>query len=90
MAYPDPKTRFNRKYSQLFYGKHVLLKSKTDRDVIRHYTIQIANHQSPNNIGGSVTCLGDRFKKIRFVTDWVILYEVQGNLIEFVTFYRQK
>lgn len=89
MVYPDPKTRFNRKYSPLFDARHALLKSKDDRDTIYHYSIQIANHPSPNTIGGSATCPDDKFKKLKFNTGWVILYEVQENLIEFITFYAE-
>ncbi len=90
MLYPDPKTRFTRKYSARFHAKHNLLKLKNDKDTIFHYTVQIANHPSPNNIGGCATCPDEIFKKLQFVTGWVILYEVKGKLIEYVDFYIPK
>lgn len=89
MSYSDPKTRFTRKYSPLFDAKHLIVKLKEDRDVVRYHTIQIANHPSPNNIGGSATCPNDKFKKLKFKTNWIILYEVRENLIEFITFYHE-
>lgn len=87
MLYPDPKTRFNRKYAPRFNLRHALLRSKNDKDTVFHYTVQIANHPTPNNIGGSVTCPDDKFKKLKFNTGWIILYEVKEKLIEFVDFY---
>ena len=89
--YPDPKTRWNRKYSLRFDAKHSLLRSKNDRDIIRRYTIQIANHNDPKNIGGVATCPDDIFKKLEFTDGWVIVYEatLESNLVEFVNFYRK-
>jgi len=89
MFYPDPKTRFNREYAHRFDLKHLLLRSKTDKDLIFDYTVKIANHPDPNNIGGSATCPGEEFKKLEFVTGWIIIYEVKGDTIEFVNFYRK-
>ena len=65
--------------------------SKNDKDTIRHYTIKIANHPDPKNIGGVATCPEDIFKKLEFTDGWIIVYEVVGvsKLIEFVNFYRK-
>ncbi len=89
MSYPDPNTRFIRKYSPRFDVKHGLLKSKTDRDLVYHHTIQIANHPSPNNIGGCATCPDDKFKKLKFTSGWMLIYEVRENIVEFVNFYKE-
>lgn len=91
MLYPDPHTRWNRKYSPRFDTRHSLVKSKNDKDLIRYYSIQIANQPDPKNIGGVATCPDDIFKKLEFNDGWIMVYEVveDKKLIEFINFYRK-
>ena len=91
MFYPDPHTKWNRKYAIRFDTRHSLLTSKNDKDQIYHYSIQISNQPDPKNIGGVATCPDDIFKKLEFSDGWIIVYEVvkEDNLIEFVNFYKK-
>ncbi len=92
MLYDDAHTRWNRKYAPRFYTKHAILNSKIDKDTIHYYSIQIANHTDPKNIGGVATCSDEIFKKLEFIDGWIIVYEVNVDtkLIEFVNFYRKR
>lgn len=90
MLYPDPHTRFKRKYSPRFNFKHLLVQSQNDKNLIFDYTVKIANHPTPHSIGGSATCPDCEFKKLEFCDGWIIIYEVQEQSIEFVNFYRKK
>lgn len=55
---------------------------------IKDYTVKIANHPNPSNIGGCESCPSNDSKKLAFNTGWVILYQVRGSEIHFLWFYR--
>ncbi len=71
--YKKTQTQWNRKYKPRFYVKHSILRDTKDKYDINNYTIQIANHPTPNNIGGCATCSEGDYKKLEFNTGWIII-----------------
>ena len=82
-------TRWTRRYSLRFHLKHRVLQEKIDKINVREYTIKIANHPDPSNIGGCASCPSGDSKKVEFNTGWVIIYQVKGSEIHFLGFYKR-
>ena len=81
-------TRWTRVYEPRFHLKYDILPNQIDKINIKEYTIKIANHPDPNNIGGCVSCPSGKSKKLMFNTGWIIVYEMHEPEIRFLRFYR--
>ncbi len=86
----NPNTRWKRSYSDRFSTKYDFITLQLDQRDIYEYTIKIANHPTPLEIGGTATCPEKEFKKIKFTSGWVIIYEFKQEIITFVNFYLDK
>ena len=81
-------TRWTKWYHSRFYFKHKFLQEKIDKINIKEYTIKIANHSDPNNIGGCESCPSGDSNKLKFNTGWIIIYQIKGSEIYFLNFYK--
>ena len=87
MNLPDPNSRWKRHYATGFYVKFDVMKQKDEKRVIYQRTIDIANHQNPSIIGGTVACPEGHYRKIKFNTGLVFIYEFVEPDIIFIKFY---
>ena len=54
------------------------LQEGSDKKNIKDYTLKMANHPDPSNIGGCESCPSGDSLKIVFNTGWAIVYQVLG------------
>ena len=71
----------------MFAIKYNVMRRKSDRYEIRQRSIDIANHVSPNSIGGIATCPEGHYQKVVFNTGLIIIYEFVEPDICFIAFY---
>jgi len=64
------------------------MRVKLDKKTIYQHTIDIANHPTPNTIGGTVACPEGHYQKIKFNTGWIFIYEFNEPDITFIKFYQ--
>ncbi len=81
-------TRLTRVYHHRFHRKYEILQEKTDQINVKKYTVMIANHPDPGNIGGCEYCPSGDSYKVEFNTGWAIIYQVTGSEIHFLNFYK--
>ena len=81
-------TQWVRVYRPRFYLKYMALQEGSDKKNIKDYTLKMANHPDPSNIGGCESCPSGDSLKIVFNTGWAIVYQVLESEIHFLEFYR--
>lgn len=82
-------TYWKIEYDLRFRISYKKLQDMTDRMNIKKYTILIANHKDPGNIGGCESCPSNDSLKLVFNTGWAIVYQILGSTIRFLGFYRE-
>ena len=63
------------------------MKQKDEKRVIYQRTTDVANHHDPAIIGGTVACPEGHYRKIKFDSGLVLIYEFAEPDITFIKFY---